>query len=117
MDSLARIGVKVPVEIQDWAKKEGNITFESYKTKCNAISFKYNELEHSIVILGSENAIRKAKLLIDTVFSHARDLKKIHDNKAKKDHYLQKVKEKLDTEIRIEFKVPSECVGLLVGSQ
>jgi len=44
-------------------------------------------------------------------------LKKIHESKKKKDVHLQKVKERLDTEIRVEFKVPSECVGLLVGSQ
>jgi hypothetical protein len=67
--------------------------------------------------LGSENAIRWAGLLIDTVFKHAKDLKRITDSKKKKDVHLQKVKERLDTEIRSEFKVPSECVGLLVGSQ
>lgn len=95
----------------------GSKSFETYKAKCNAISFKYNEEEHSIVVLGSENAIRRSKLLIDTVFSHAKDLKKIHESKKKKDIHLQKVKEKLDTQIKIEFKVPKECVGLLVGAQ
>jgi len=44
-------------------------------------------------------------------------LKKIQDNKKKKDKHLQNVKARLDTEVRVEFKVPSECVGLLVGSQ
>lgn len=44
-------------------------------------------------------------------------MNKISEFKKKKESTLQRVKEKLDTEIRVEFKVPSECVGLLVGSQ
>lgn len=67
--------------------------------------------------MGSENTVRRATLLIDTIFKHAKDLKKIQDSKKKKDVHLQKVKQRLDTEMRVEFKVPSECVGLLVGSQ
>lgn len=82
---MSRIGIKVPEELYEWAKNEGTGTFENYKTKCNAISFKYNEIEHSIIVLGGENSIRRAKLLIDTVFSHAKDLMKIQINKKKKD--------------------------------
>jgi len=40
MDSLTRVGISVPEDLYEWAKKEGHQTFESYKLKCQAISFK-----------------------------------------------------------------------------
>jgi hypothetical protein len=122
LSKCVRSTVPVDHELFEWTESEDAISClkqvqdKSGLLHVGIISNKHNnQVNYDIVLVGDDNAIRRAKLLLSVHLKHQRDIQLFATRKDKKLKILQERKNKFEVLDSVEFNVDESLVGLIIG--
>jgi hypothetical protein len=117
-----RATVPVDKELFDWTESDDAINClkqvqeKSGLLHVGIISNNHNgQVNYDIVLVGDDNSIRRAKLLLSVHLKHQRDIQAFASRKDKKLKILQERKKKFEVLDSLEFTVDESLVGLIIG--
>ena len=113
--------VDVPPELYKWALTEAGAGVAAQVQSSSCVS-ELRFARHGSHIVAEirardRDAVRKAALVLRVHLENNRGLSKIHRDKERLLHEEELLEEEFNNGMRVEFNVPKEVLGLVIGKQ